>query len=126
MPRSVKLFLAASLTAACLLPATAFAAPPQRNCHSADLRYPFQPGGPRTFGVFSLRIAGGPCGTAHRVAKAWMSRFEAAFRAGRLIVPRAVDGFRFTTLDAHEAQEFRERGQMGATTIWFVYRIPNG
>jgi hypothetical protein len=126
MPRSLKLFIAASLTAACLLPGTAVAASSQHGCRSADLRYPFMPGGPNTFGVFGLRIAHGPCTTAHRVAKAWMSRFEAAFRAGRLIMPRSVDGFRFTTLDAHEAQEFRERGQMGTTTIWFDYRIPNG
>jgi hypothetical protein len=42
------------------------------------------------------------------------------------VVPRSVDGFRFTTLPAHDAQEFRERGQMGNTTIWFDYRIPNG
>jgi hypothetical protein len=127
MPRSLKLFLAASLVAACLLPGTAAAAASQqRGCRSADLRYPFMPGGPNTFGVFGLRIAHGSCTTAHRVAKAWMSRFEEAFRAGRLIMPRSVDGFRFTTLDADEAQEFRERGQMGATTIWFKYRIPNG
>ncbi|HET6864531.1 MAG TPA: hypothetical protein VFH80_01365 [Solirubrobacteraceae bacterium] len=121
-----KLFIAALLTAACLLPSTAAAAVSQRNCRSADLRYPFMPGEPNTFGVFGLRIAHGPCTTAHRVAKAWMSRFETAFRAGHLIMPRSVDGFRFTTLDAHEAQEFRERGQMGTTTIWFDYRIPNG
>jgi hypothetical protein len=136
MPRSLKLFLAASLIAACLLPSTAAAASSQqqqqqqqqqqRGCRSADLRYPFMPGGPTTFGVFGLRIAHGPCATAHRVAKAWMSRFEAAFRAGHLIMPRSVDGFRFTTLDAHQAQEFRERGQLGTTTIWFNYRIPNG
>ena|SRR6185312_2865050 len=127
MPRSLKLFLAASLIAACLLPGTAAAAASQQHgCGSADLRYPFMPGGPNTFGVFGLRIAHGSCTTAHRVAKAWMSRFEEAFRAGHLIMPRSVDGFRFTTLDAHEAQEFRERGQMATTTIWFEYRIPNG
>lgn len=127
MPRSLKLLLAASLVAACLLPSTASAASSQpHGCRSADLRYPFMPGGPNTFGVFGLRIAHAPCTTAHRVAKAWMSRFEAAFRAGHLVMPRSVDGFRFTTLDAHEAQEFRQRGQMGTTTIWFDYRIPNG
>ena len=121
-----KLTIVFVLTAACLLPATAAAAPPSRTCRSADLRYPFQPGGPRTFGVFGLRIASGSCATAHRVAQAWMRRFEAAFRAGHLIMPRSVDGFSFTTLPAHEAQEFRERGRMGTTTIWFEYRIPNG
>lgn len=126
MPHRGKLFIAALLVAACLLPATATGAASQRNCGSADLRYPFMPDGPNTFGVFGLRIAHGPCTTAHRVAKAWMSRFEAAIRAGRLIMPRSVDGFRFTTLPAREAQEFRERGLMGPTTIWFDYRIPNG
>jgi hypothetical protein len=126
MSRTLKFSAAALLIAACLLPATASAAAAPRSCRSADLRYPFQPGGPRTFGVFSLRIVGGPCGTAHRVAKAWMSRFETAFRAGHLRVPRSVDGFRFATLPAREAQEFRERGQMGTATIWFTYRIANG
>ena len=126
MPRSVKLLIAALLITAWLLPATAAAAAQPRNCRSADLHFPFQPGGPRIFGVFALQIANGPCTTAHRVAQAWMSRFETAFRAGHLIVPRSVGGFRFTTLPAHEAQEFRERGQMGVTTIWFKYRIPNG
>lgn len=126
MSRPIKLFIAAAFITACLLPGTAAAASSQRSCHSADLRYPFMPGGLNTFGVFGLRIAHGPCPTAHRIAKAWMSRFEAAFRAGRLIMPRSVDGFKFTTLDAHEAQEFRERGQMGTTTIRFDYRIPNG
>jgi hypothetical protein len=124
-----KLISAAVLITACLVPGTAGAASSQRSCHSADLRYPAEllaPNGPRIFGVFGLRIAHGSCTTAHRVAQAWMSRFEAAFRAGRTIVPRSVDGFKFTTLDAHEAQEFRERGQMATTTIWFDYRIPNG
>jgi hypothetical protein len=125
MPKPIKLFIAAVIITACLLPATAAAASPH-GCRSADLRYPFMPGQPKAFGVFGLQIAHGPCTTAHRVAKAWMGRFEAAFRAGHLIMPRSVDGFRFTTLPAHEAQAFRERGQMGATTIWFKYVIPNG
>jgi hypothetical protein len=125
MPKPIKLLVAAVLLGACLLPATAAAASP-RTCRSSDLRYPFQPGGPRTFGVFELAISHGSCATAHGVARAWMSRFESAFRAGRFTMPRSVDGFRFTTLSAHEAQAFRERGQMGATTISFLYRIPNG
>jgi hypothetical protein len=129
MSRPVKLLIAALLVTTCLLPGTAGAAgatSSPRGCRSADLRYPFQPGGPQTFGVFGLRIAQGSCTTAHRVAKAWMSQFEAAFRAGHLKVPRSIDGFRFTTLPAHEAQTFRERGQMKGTTISFDYRIPNG
>jgi hypothetical protein len=118
------------LIACAVVPETAAgaaaASPPARNCNSADLRYPFQPGGPKTFGVFQLRIAGGPCATAHRVAAAWMKRFETAFRAGRTVVPRSVSGFRFTTLPAREVQAFPERGESGRTTIWFDYRIPNG
>jgi hypothetical protein len=114
------------LTACCLLPAAAESAPTPRSCSSADLRYPFMPGGPRTFGVFELRVADGPCVTAHRVAGAWMTRFEAAFRAGHIRLPRSVDGFTFTTLPAHVAQTYRERGQRQTTTIWFDYRIPNG
>ena len=129
MKHPVKLIIAALLITASLLPGTAGAVSAQRSCHSGDLHYPaqlFAPNGPRIFGVFGLRISHGSCTTAHRVAQAWMSRFEAAFRAGRTVVPRSVDGFRFTTLPAHEAQELRERGRMGTATIWFDYRIPNG
>jgi hypothetical protein len=130
MPRRIRKSLGAVLVlVACALPAATTAATaasePARGCNPADLRYPFQPGGPKAFGVFDLRIAGGRCATAHRVAAAWMKRFEVAFRAGRTVVPRSVAGFRFTTLPAHEAQAFRERGRSATTTIWFDYRIPN-
>ncbi len=120
------LIAAALIAAASLLPAAAAGAPSTRGCNSSDLRYPFMPGGPRTFGVFRLRIAGGNCVTAHRVAHAWMRRYEAAIRAGHVRLPRSVNGFTFTTLPAHVAQTYRERGQMGTTTIWFDYQIPNG
>ncbi|HEX8204971.1 MAG TPA: hypothetical protein VF587_02810 [Solirubrobacteraceae bacterium] len=63
-------------------PATASAAA-TRVCKSADLRYPFEPGGPKTFGVFELQVTGGSCATAHRVAKRWMRRFEANLRGRR-------------------------------------------
>ena len=129
MTHPFKSFIIATFLAACLVPAAAAGASAPRNCRSADLRYPaelFAPHGPLTFGVFQLRIAHGSCATAHAVAKAWMSRFESAFRAGRTVLPRAVDGFKFTTLPVHVAQTFRERGRRGATTIWFEYRIPNG
>ena len=121
-----KLFVALVIGAGCLLPATAAGAPSPRDCNSADLRYPFMPGGPQTFGVFELRVADGRCVNAHRVADAWMTRFEAAFRAGHVRLPRSMDGFTFTTLPAHVAQTYRERGQRQTTTIWFEYRIPNG
>ena len=65
--------LAVSVTAAVALPAAA-QAKTTRSCKSGDLRYPFQPGGPKTFGVFKLRITGGKCKTGHRVAKGWMDR----------------------------------------------------
>ena len=141
MSKPYRIVVPLVLVAACLLPgaatgaaateaaateaaATEAAAP--LSCQSADLRYPFEPGGPKTFGVFNLRIAGGRCALAHRVAKAWMTKFEAAFRAGRTVLPRSVNGFSFATLPAHVAQTFRERGRTRATTIWFDYRIPNG
>jgi len=109
-----------------LAPAAAGAATPHR-CHSADLRYPFQPGGPNDFGVFKLRIAHGRCATAHRVAKRWMARFEAGLSdPGRLKVPRNVLGFHFVTLKPDASQTFNERGRRGATTIRFDYRVPNG
>jgi hypothetical protein len=83
-------------------------------------------GGPNTFGVFRLKIAGGSCTTAHRVAKTWMRRFEADLRNGRVKLPRHVRGFAFDTLRATEAQSYRERGRKGAKTIRFLYRVPNG
>jgi hypothetical protein len=108
-----------------LLPGAAVAhAGPQ--CKSADLRYPFNPGGPKTFGVFKLRITGGHCPTAHRVAKAWMARFEANLRAGRVKLPRSVAGFAFKTLPADAAQTYRERGRKRNMTVRFDYRVPNG
>jgi hypothetical protein len=97
-----------------------------KRCKSADLRYPFVEGGPNTFGVFKLRISHGRCRTAHRVAKDWMQRFEANLEAGRVKLPKLVDGFTFTTLPATEAQTYRERGRRGARTIRFDYRVPNG
>src|SRR3974390_3069538 len=75
---------------------------------------------------FELRVAAARCVTAHQVAQAWRTRFEAAFRASHVRLPRSVDGFTFTTLPAHVAQTYRERGQRQTTTIWFEYRIPNG
>jgi hypothetical protein len=97
-----------------------------RTCKSADLRYPFMPGGAKTFGVFELRITGGGCTTAHRVAKAWMQKLEANIRGGSGNVPRSAGGFSFTTLPAHAAQTYSERGRRGSTTIRFDYVVPNG
>lgn len=96
------------------------------HCRSADLRYPFQPGGPKSFGVFHLRVAGGSCRTAHRVAREWMDRFEGELLRGHVRLPRHVFGFAFKTLPAREAQSYNERGRRSATTIRFDYRVPNG
>jgi hypothetical protein len=95
-------------------------------CTSADLRYPFQPGGPKTFGVFRLRVTGGACPTAHRVAKAWMTRFEASLQDGRVRLPRRVQGFTFTSLPPNAAQTYRLRGVRRSTRINFDYVVPNG
>jgi hypothetical protein len=113
-------------TVAALLSSPVADARPTLRCKSADLRYPFESGGPKTFGVFKLQITGGKCTTAHRVAKAWMKKFEANIRDGRLKLPRAVAGFTFTTLPANAAQTYRERGRKRNTTIRFDYRVPNG
>lgn len=124
--RRLSLAAAALVLAAVLIgPATAAAAP-TRTCKSADMRYPFEPGGPKTFGVFKLRITGGTCTTARRVAKAWMEEFEANLRKGKVKLPRSVEGFAFTTLPATEAQTYNERGRKGKTTIRFSYVVPNG
>jgi hypothetical protein len=120
-----------AVAAAVAVAALAVAAPPAGaaaavRCRSADLRYPFQPGGPKTFGVFRLRVAGGDCRTAHRVAREWMDRFEGNLLRGHDRRPRHVFGFTFRTLPADEAQTFDERGRRDGTTIRFDYRVPNG
>jgi hypothetical protein len=113
------------LATAAALPASAVAdARPTLRCKSADLRYSFEPGGPKTFGVFKLRITGGRCTTAHRVAKAWMEKFEAS--QDQVKLPRHVAGFTFTTLPPNAAQTYRERGRKRTKTIRFDYRVPNG
>jgi hypothetical protein len=108
------------------MPTPVAGARPTLGCKSADLRYPFMPGGPKTFGVFKLQITGGSCATAHRVAKAWMTRFEANIKAGSTKRPRSVSGFTFTELRPNAAQTYRERGRNGTTSIRFDYRVPNG
>jgi hypothetical protein len=95
-------------------------------CRSADLRYSFMPGGPKTFGVFKLKITNGRCARAHRVAKEWMRRFELALTRGRVKLPRTVYGFTFVSLPPNEAQTYRLRGRRGSKTIRFSYRVPNG
>ena len=95
-------------------------------CRSADLRYPFQEGGPKTFGVFRLRVTGGTCTTAHRVAKAWMTKFEANLTNGSAKRPRSVAGFTFTELPPNAAQTYRLRGVKAKTRINFDYVVPNG
>jgi hypothetical protein len=125
--RAICAGVATVATVAVLPPAAVAAATPAARCKSADLRYPFQPGGPDTFGVFRLRVTGGGCTTAHRVAKAWMERFEAGLTApGPVKLPRKVAGFSFTTLPPNAAQTYRERGRKRTTTIRFDYRVPNG
>src|SRR4051794_14562962 len=119
MSSRTRLLPAALAVAAILAPAATADARPTRVCSSADLRYPFMPGGPKTFGVFKLQITGGRCPTAHRVAKAWMTGFEAELQAGRVRVERTVRGFRFRTLPANAAQTYRLRGRKGTTSIRF-------
>jgi len=114
------------VTVVALLPAADADAAATLRCKSADLRYPFEPGGPKTFGVFKLRVTDGTCSKAHRVARAWMAEFELNILLGHVKLPRTVAAFAFTTLPATEAQTYRERGSNGTTTIRFDYRVPNG
>jgi hypothetical protein len=109
-----------------LLAAPVAHAAPALRCKSADLRYPFQPGGPKTFGVFKLRITNGTCTKAHRVARAWMADFELNLILGHGRLPRKVAGFRFTSLPPDAAQTYNQRGRRRATTIRFDYVVPNG
>jgi hypothetical protein len=115
--RLLALALAASVLAVSAAPAQARF----RSCKSADLRYPFQPGGPKTFGVFRLKIERGTCTTAHRVAKKWKNRFEVRFK-----LPHKVERFTFTQLPPNAAQTYRLRGRRGDTTLRFNYVVPNG
>ena len=124
--RAVRAAGIALVTATMLPPAADANAAPALNCRSADLRYPFEPGGPKTFGVFDLRITDGTCRKAHRVAKAWMAKFELNLLLGEVKLPRRAAGFTFTTLPPDAAQTYRLRGRNGTTTIRFDYRVPNG
>jgi hypothetical protein len=116
--------LCATLAAVVLLPAAGAEA--ARRCPSGDLRYPFEPGGPKTFGVFELRIDGGGCPTAHRIAKRWMDRFEANLADGRVELPASVRGWAFEELPPRAAQTYRLRGRKTGRTIRFHYVVPNG
>jgi hypothetical protein len=120
------LVLTATILVAIVAATPAAQARPTLDCKSADLRYPFMPGGATTFGVFKLQVTGGSCTTAHRVAKAWMARFEATIKAGSTRRPRSIAGFTFTELKPNAAQTYRERGRKGTTSIRFDYRVPNG
>jgi hypothetical protein len=126
LPLPLAICAAALATVATLSPAAVADAKTTLRCKSADLRYPFEAGGPKTFGVFKLRITGGTCATAHRVAKAWMEKFEANVSEGHVKLPRNVAGFAFTTLPPNAAQTYRERGRKRSKTIRFDYRVPNG
>jgi hypothetical protein len=126
MPAHLPRLLVAPAVALALLP-VATAQAKTHACRSADLRYPFQTGGPKDCGVFRLKITGGTCATAHSVAKAWMTRFEANIRKpGKLRLPRHVKGYTFTTLRPNAAQTYRLRGTKGAKTLRFDYFVPNG
>jgi hypothetical protein len=115
--------LIALVLVALLVPAaTAGAA----TCKSSDLRYPFQPGGPKTFGVFKLQVTNGTCRKAHKVARSWMAEFELELLLGRVKLPKKVAGFKFKSLPPDEAQTYRQRGRKGSTTLQFDYRVPNG
>ena len=109
-----------ALAAAALL----IAAPAQAattTCSSKDLRYPFTEGGPKTFGVFHLRVTNGTCKTAHAAAKAYKTKFEKHYD-----VPKSAGGFTFTELPPNAAQTYRLRGVKGKTRINFDYVVPNG
>ena len=90
-------------------------------CSSKDLRYPFTEGGPKTFGIFHLRVTNGSCTTAHKAAKAYKVKFEQNYK-----VPKTAGGFTFTELPPNAPQTYRLRGVKGSTRINFDYVVPNG
>lgn len=127
--RKSLLLIAVALATPLIASAPNADARPTRTCKSADLRYPFEPGGPKTFGVFKLTITGGTCPTAHRVAKAWMTEFEKTLRdpeTTTVRLPRRVLGLRFIELPPKEPQTYRLRGRKSSTSIRFDYVVPNG
>ena len=98
-----------------------------RSCASGDLRYPFEPGGKKTFGVFKLRATKTTCKTAHHAAHAWMAEFEASLRGdGPLELPRTAGGFKWRELQPNAAQTYRLRGTNGSKRVTFDYVVPNG
>src|SRR3954451_14559944 len=121
-PTIVRSAAAVAAAAVLLVPGSAAAA----GCKSSDLRYPFQKGGPKDFGVFRLTVTNATCATARSVAKAWKHDFEAALKNGRVRLPKHEGGFTFRTLKANQAQTYRERGTKGSAVIRFDYRVPNG
>jgi hypothetical protein len=80
----------------------------------------------RAAGIVFVAVVALPPAAAHRVAKAWMAKFELNILLGDVKLPRRVARFTFTTLPANAAQTYRERGRKGTTTIRFDYRVPNG
>ncbi len=98
-----------------------------RSCSSSDLRYPFEPGGKNTFGVFKLKATKTTCRTAHHAAHAWMAEFEASLRGdGALELPRTAGGFKWKELAPNAAQTYRLRGTKGSKVVTFDYVVPNG
>ena len=115
------------LAALSLLAAAPAADAKTRSCSSADLRYPFEPGGKKTFGVFKLKATGATCMVAHHAAHAWMAEFEASLRGdGPLEMPRTAGGFRWKELRPNAAQTYRLRGTKGSKVVTFDYVVPNG
>jgi hypothetical protein len=96
------------------------------SCKSSDLQFPFMPGGPKFFGVHKLKVTGGTCATAHRVAKDWKRRFQANLNKGSEKLPKHVDGFTFSQVEVHAAQTFGMKGVRNRTTVRFNYVVPNG
>jgi hypothetical protein len=115
------------LAALSLLAAAPAAEAKTRSCSSADLRYPYEPGGRKTFGVFKLKATGATCMAAHHAAHAWMAEFEASLRGdGPLVMPRTAGGFKWKELPPKAAQTYRLRGTKRAKVVTFDYVVPNG
>ena len=93
--------LAAAVAGLALLAAAPAEAKTAKACKSTDLQFPFMPGGPKFFGVHKLKVTGGTCATAHRVAKDWKKRFEANLHKGSEV---CIDDF-----EANRAPDHRYR-----------------
>jgi len=89
-------------------------------CKSSDLRYSFNPGGPKTFGVFNLRQTATTCKVARYVAKEFGRKYEST---GKL--PKRAGGFAIFGYTSGP-QQVTIKATAGRKVVRFRYVVANG